>query len=995
MPHRDRSASVSDLERSESRTYRDRDASELSRTESRTHRDTRDRSKSGERHRRERDPNRPRKPRPIDPETGKPIRKHRPIDPATGEKIKIERERDPVTGEVIRRRKSERERVDRDRDEKDRGMRTSSLVGESVSTDRRMAELVPELSRTASAPSNIGDSIIIERESRPYPSLNKAHSKEAVYSRDNLNSSKPDLEASSSKKDLKEKPGNLFTLDHTDVSDRDRRGSKDSLKVKTEHGSRPLTPPDTELSQDRSAVSPNTRTNELRDEERHDRPSSRVSNTSDRSWFGRPKIVNSKVSTKSKESKSSTARRTSKPRVEIMDDQDDYYHSDGANSQLAIDSNATSVAPKRTKSAPRKPPGLDTDSGKSNHGSASPRTPTAPAGSVYGQDPKTVARDFRPTPSPFVQFDVPEESESGDAYGSPMPPPPPPPPVVPINIPRVDYLLQNGGLTRTIPKSLLTVTPAYIGQPAHPGRALAPGPPDIEKVFDPFSGLLEQYETVLNKNGSVAVATGYRSVARRLLDRLESVFMRELSYEGCTCIMCEQAEDNGVYHNREMGWGDVLEWTCGRRPLPVWPAFDFGAVGIQNVISGRARSASDSNGRPQSPENIDPDIAEEFREHYLRQSKKTKAAVDRWLSSSAASTAAPPTDVDDETLTFTILTHLDSEDRPIFNALIAGSNKPVQASSRAPTPMGKLRSDFIVKTCLSIQRLYRLATPPRDPEATIYLLKNPEMHHLLSTISQIHDGEWEILISGRFDGFLWSGAEDLPDSIATSPAPSRGPTPANGRIGSGSFSRTFSPAMGQGNTFSAAFPSRGPTPANVPSRSLPAGRQRFATPSTFAAGTSVPGTPAQRHPVSNDEEAEIAILAEVEREIYAGMEALEDAFETLHRKAEIVRTALRQRSAGLSMAAQNRRGGDSGAFARLGTPGMDGAAGLRSGWTAGGYGGVGVYGEGESESEWGVESEVEIAPDDSASNISSSRTRRPKRRNERRTPAPVEEEDEE
>ena len=34
-----------------------------------------------------------------------------------------------------------------------------------------------------------------------------------------------------------------------------------------------------------------------------------------------------------------------------------------------------------------------------------------------------------------------------------------------------------------------------------------------------------------------------------------------------------------------------------------------------------------------------------------------------------------------------------------------------------------------------------------------------------------------------------------------------------------------------------------------------------------------------RHPVSNDEETEIAILAEVEREIYQGMEILEDAFE--------------------------------------------------------------------------------------------------------------------
>jgi len=50
---------------------------------------------------------------------------------------------------------------------------------------------------------------------------------------------------------------------------------------------------------------------------------------------------------------------------------------------------------------------------------------------------------------------------------------------------------------------------------------------------------------------------------------------------------------------------------------------------------------------------------------------------------------------------------------------------------------------------------------------------------------------------------------------------------------------------------------------------------------------------------------------------------------------------------------------------------------------------------GESESEWGFGDDLEIKPDDSASNISSSRHRRPKRRTERRTPAPIEEDDEE
>ncbi|KFY23354.1 hypothetical protein V491_02575, partial [Pseudogymnoascus sp. VKM F-3775] len=64
--------------------------------------------------------------------------------------------------------------------------------------------------------------------------------------------------------------------------------------------------------------------------------------------------------------------------------------------------------------------------------------------------------------------------------------------------------------------------------------------------------------------------------ARKLLDRLENVFARELSAEGCTCIMCSSDPDGRLYHARALGWGDVLEWVSGRRSLPPYPAFDFG-----------------------------------------------------------------------------------------------------------------------------------------------------------------------------------------------------------------------------------------------------------------------------------------------------------------------------------------------------------------------------------------------------------------------------------
>jgi hypothetical protein len=129
------------------------------------------------------------------------------------------------------------------------------------------------------------------------------------------------------------------------------------------------------------------------------------------------------------------------------------------------------------------------------------------------------------------------------------------------------------------------------------------------------------------------------------------------------------------------------------------------------------------------------------------------------------------------------------------------------------------------------------------------------------------------------------------------------------------------------------------------------------------------------------------VLAELEREIYTGMEALEDAFETLHLRAEVVRTALRQRQSGLMQSLQTRRRIDV-------LPALSSGNSLGSGhsqqpaWV-----GASSDDDGTSESDWGADDFTELMPDDSASNISSSRHRRPKRRNERRTPAPIEEDE--
>ncbi|KAK8223020.1 hypothetical protein BKA81DRAFT_282617, partial [Phyllosticta paracitricarpa] len=461
------------------------------------------------------------------------------------------------------------------------------------------------------------------------------------------------------------------------------------------------------------------------------------------------------------------------------------------------------------------------------------------------------------------------------------PPPPPPPPMMPPDIPRVDYLLTNGGLAHTVPKALVTAS-----EHSSPNGVRPPPSETVQHIFAPFRNLLDDYTQVMSKSGSIAVATGYRSVARRLLDRLEA---------------------------------------------------------------------------------LDIDVPEEYREHYIKQSKKTKQAVQNWLASQPQYPSSPPQAVDDETLTFAMVTHLEPEKRPIFTALLQG--KATIGGSRAGTPLNgsKPKSEILTKTALALQRLYRLESAPRDPECAIFLLNHPELHGVLATMAAISHGEWDILVSGRFDGFLWSGAEGpIPPpsygtpSISASRGPSRGPTATP-------LSRTTTP-------FSAGAPSRGTTPFSPGARN--------GTPGLGPAfGRTTPGIPSSfGAPVQMDEEVEIATLAEVEREIYLGMEALEDAFEALHCKAELVRRALRERGAGLAIAAQARRGSE-GIEVRLGTPAS----------TAGGWNGQGW----DTETDDGIDDTIsELAPDDSASNISYNRRRRGGRQKERKTPAPVVEEDE-
>ncbi|PWY69503.1 5-Methylcytosine G/T mismatch-specific DNA glycosylase [Aspergillus heteromorphus CBS 117.55] len=757
-------------------------------------------------------------------------------------------------------------------------------------------------------------SFLESRTSLPYPSFSKAHSKEAVG-----------------------KPG-IPTPDPTDLTEGGKEGTNGNNQDRSDNHQTPPSPPLTSVDQQSHKESTLGGKEDKKAEDKPEKPKTKI-----RIRAESTRSSSSLRSKKDEGSKTSKATRSDTPKSKWSSHEKDSPSRTASRNSTKSKIVEEATSPKRSSShaTPPRSPATARDMGpESTTGSEAtvapptqstayrkPKSPEKPPSRTQTRSSMSYRQGYGARTPVDAAYDYGRPPTASSAYGAP--PPPPPPPQVPLSIPKVDYLLQNGGLDHRAQKSL------FSGQGVSETAPYSSSQPQLAagKVFDPFNRLLDDFHNVMTKNGSLAVATGYRSVARRLLDRLEAVFARDISSESCHCLMCDHEE----LEERPSGvsWGEVLELVSGRRELPSWPPF---------IMNPSVLDANWSGEEHVPMQKLDIDVPEEYRDHFIRQSRKTKVAVDRWLSEQPGQATSAPEEVDDETLTFAILTHLGPDERPLFSGFLG-----ISSTSPTPRPEGqpRPRPAPLVSSSLAIQRMYRLASAPRDPEAAIYMLNNPGMHHVLATLAAISDDEWDILISGRFDGFLRSGAED---AFASGP----GSTPPRW-----SHSRSNTP-------FTTGGISRGPTPGPMDGSARPASQPYGTSPSPAPASFG--------GPIALDEEMEIAALAEIERDIYLGMEALEDAFEALHCKAEVVRRALRERGAGLSLANQNRRG--SFVEARLGTP----ASGL-GGWDDG------------ADDDF-LDDAISLAPDDSASNISSNRRRRPKRRTERRTPAPVEEEDE-
>lgn len=883
---------------------------------------------------------------------------------------------------TVKRRTASEERERASRKERERASTPKIPATMSERGGRSLG--VPEMDRRAKGAASLED----VRPRNSYPSFSKAHSREAVGSREDVGAAR------------------VCTPESTDLSappsEKSKRHSTPAAAARAPP-SPPLTAEEPEVKGRNSGDSMRRTADAVREEERlQGRRSADLGGASrsrgnsirnagsgaslrkeEAQQFGESDISSMPGTFPEESERKSTPGSGYRRTVSTGSQQNSTVTQ---NTENTTDSDATSIAPERKgKRPPRIVPVHEASPPSASD--SQPKTPT-PQDPFFPPSAKaTPVIDVGPQQHHF-RDDTPQtaryfgsgEGPMSQAMGHP-PPPPPPPMTTPGEAPRVDYLLKNGGLPYLIKKKLVDTGPVQQYSMYQSPALVQAGPiEEYQKIFGGINQRLDDYYSVLRKNGSLAVATGYKSVARRLLDKLSQVFARDISSQRCDCVVCRTLPQPYLSDEEDSGisWGEILEFVSGRRELPQWPPFtiqpDDSGLGITGATAAPMQK-------------LDIDVPEEYRDHYIRQNKKTKVAVQNWLAMQPEYPSSPPEEADEDTLMFAMMTKLSTQQRNLFIALMHGH--VTVSDSRAPTPAERptTSSGAIKHTRKALQRLYRLDRPPRDCESAMYLLTNPHLHGMLATLAEVQEQEWDILTSGRFDGFLWSGAEaPFPPSASgfNSPAisrgPSRGPT-------STPFSRNTTPFSGM----SGIAPSRGNTPfrnnisgsssrggtkdpttaiPGAPSQTPSMFPSRGPTPGPQGLGVSAPG------PVQLDEDTEIAVLAEVERAIFMDMERLEDAFELLHGRAEQVRQLLRERSAGLSMQAQMRRGsGAEDIGVRMGTP--------ASGFTN--------FEEGESEDD-GLADMMSLAPDDSASNVSFNRRHR--KRHERRTPAPVEEVDE-
>lgn len=238
----------------------------------------------------------------------------------------------------------------------------------------------------------------------------------------------------------------------------------------------------------------------------------------------------------------------------------------------------------------------------------------------------------------------------------------------------------------------------------------------------------------------MAVGTGYRSVARKLLQQVGGVFNREVGVEG-------------------IDWSDILEYIRGDEPKPCLCVLPVKGLIQRNIdtatiLSGAEPASEVGIQAPQQTKELAESVVAGVRE------KSGTGKVQEWLEEvEKVLRQQPPPPPTASTVPEEIEHEYEDE---VVTQIIEGI---------LPTPaqIEVFRSyladyAYLASTKAALMRLYpqHPAVSITKPIVALYLLLHVELHPMLAAIGGLSDAEMELINSGRFDGFLDGSTNAVP-----------------------------------------------------------------------------------------------------------------------------------------------------------------------------------------------------------------------------------------
>jgi hypothetical protein len=303
----------------------------------------------------------------------------------------------------------------------------------------------------------------------------------------------------------------------------------------------------------------------------------------------------------------------------------------------------------------------------------------------------------------------------------------------------IDYLLPNGSLPQPVSGYFHPSHDPWDLEPSETTKEENEDSNPVKGIFGNLNFLLESYFSVLSAGGSIAVGTGYRSVARRLLERVEGIFARDLGAEGA-------------------GWPEVLEYLRGGRQRPFLCVLPVRAV--------LARQEEESAGQ---------NTAQELAASVVAgvQIKPPMSKVKQWLEEIEQVLKASGPEPEDDAIKEASAEATEANDKmqiEIIEGILRNNTEQPQFKNFRNYLSDTSR---ITLTQRALRRLYHdhPTEAITQPIAALFLLLHPDLHPILQALANVTEAELDLINSGRFDAFLDGSnnvvARDEEEELAT------------------------------------------------------------------------------------------------------------------------------------------------------------------------------------------------------------------------------------